>query len=328
MKHVEHVNDIYTSESDNIYLADNGLYIRDVCIGADIDDEVVIGHISDIHLNYCNQQDFDEADPVLMSTYENRVWCANGETVPKLRRCLEFLKDTDLIVANGDTMDYLSHGTMELMQKELWDKVADVIATVGGHEIAVKMQGEVDEVLTRDERIEIIKKYWKHDIYYVSRLVKNKVLVIGMLNDNATCTAEQKLKLEADLDLARKKGYAVLIFAHEAFATNNPKYKSVTFDDILNPGDAGGFPRDFCTGEGNGMKLAGNHESDADTKAVYNLIVNSADVIKAVVVGHYHNDMYNEITAKYPDGTDTVIPQYLHTASAYDDGHVMRIIIK
>ena len=119
MKHFEHIKDIYSGVVGDIYVADNGVHIWDVTIDAGIGEEVLVGHISDIHLNYCNQQDMDEADPVLMSTYKNRIWCANGETVPKLRNCLKTLDDCHQIVANGDNMDYLSHGCMELIQKEI-----------------------------------------------------------------------------------------------------------------------------------------------------------------------------------------------------------------
>ncbi len=326
MKQVKHVKEIYNGhEGDNIYIADNELYVRDISIDARIGEDVYIGLLSDIHLNYCNDQDFDEADPVIMSTYENRVWCANGATVPKLQKCLEFLDDADQIVINGDTLDYLSHGTMELMQKEIWDKIPGVVATVGGHEISRKMQGKVEDTLSRDERIAIIEKYWKHDMYYMSKLLKNKVLVVGMFNDMAQFNDYQRDKLKADIESARKNGYAILIFAHEPIATHNPKHSNFTLDDVLLVGDSSGFPRDLCSGTD---KLAGGKGSDDITKEVYSLITSNADVIKAVLTGHYHNDMYLEIIAKNADGSDAIIPQYVTTATAYQKGHATRITVK
>ena len=325
MKTVKHIQDIYISKDnkDNIYLAENGLYIRDVEIDAGLGEEVLIGHLSDIHLNYCNQRDFDEADPVVMSTYENRHWCANGETVVKAQRCFTFLEDADQIVLNGDTMDYLSHGSMELMQQEVWDKHPAVIATLCGHEVARKMQGKVADPMSYEERLAILEKFWKHDIFYVSRLVKEKVLVIGMFNDLARYNEAQKQKLEADLALARQKGYVVLIFAHEPLSTGNPLYQNFTAADAMLVGDSSVYPLNLYDG-----KIAGSDGSDAVTKEVYSLIINNADIIKGVFAGHVHNDMHVEITAKTYDGRDTVIPQYIHTATAYDDGHLMRIVIK
>lgn len=184
---MKNAKDIYVSgdRADRIWLAENDLHIRDIVIDAGLDLEVRIGHLSDIHFNYCNLQDFDEADPVIMSTLEYRRWLAGGTTVPKARACLAFLEDADQILINGDTLDYLSHGTMELMQREIWDRHPGILATVGGHELARRMQGTVPDPVPRAETLAVLEKFWKHDIYYVSRLVKEKVLVVGMFNDCA-----------------------------------------------------------------------------------------------------------------------------------------------
>ena len=84
------------------------------------------------------------------------------------------------------------------------------------------MQGEVPEVLSYDEIVNLIKDFWKDDIYYVSSVVKDKAMIVGMNNDLARFNEIQKQKLQSDLELARSKGYAVLIFAHEPFRTCNP----------------------------------------------------------------------------------------------------------
>ena len=214
------------------------------------------------------------------------------------------------------------------MQNEVWDKLPGVIATVGGHELSRKMQGTVEDTMSRDERIHIIKDYWKHDIYYASELVGDKVLVIGMLNDLATYTQEQYEKLARDLQYARDNGYIVLIFAHEPMITMNEKYAKVTAEDVITVGDDAVFPVDFYDGSKNSGSIVGCDRCDKTTKAVYELITNSADVVKGIFAGHWHNDMYLEISAKTPDGDSRIIPQYIHTASAYDNGHFMRIIIK
>lgn len=320
-----HTKTVFASQSglDTLYLAGNGLHIREVVIEAGIGREIVIGHLSDIHYNYCNFQDFDEADPVIMSTLEHRHWLAGGASVPKARKCLDYLKDADQIVLNGDTLDYLSHGAMALMQREIWDKYPGIIATVGGHELARKMQGTVPENLSREELLAIVERFWKHDIYYVSRLVKDRVLVVGLFNDLSRFTPEQCTKLAADIALARSKGYILLLFAHEPIATGNPAHKTVTAEDAIQVGDPSGFPYNYCDG-----RLAGGSNSDPATRAVYQLIVNNADVIKGFFAGHLHSHLYLEIAAKLPDGTHTVIPQYIHTSTAYQDGHLMRILIR
>ncbi len=328
MKQIAKTKIVYSMENDEIHIAPNGLYVRDVVIDAGIGEEVYIGQISDIHLNYCNQKDFDEANPVLMSTYKNRLWCANGETVPKLQKALEFLDDIDQLVVNGDTLDYLSHGTIELMDRELWEKCPDVIATVGGHEVVRQMQGEICDPQPYDERVEIIKNYWKHDVYYVSKVIKDKVMIIGMFNDLAKLNEYQRQKLEADIELAREKGYIILIFMHEPVATHNTEHKNCTEKDVMLAGDTASFPVDFCDCTLHRHNFVGGVRCDAVTNETYQLIVNSADVVKGIFTAHWHNDMHLDIVAKNNKGETTVIPQFIHTASAYDDGHVMRIIIK
>ena len=94
-------------------------------------------------------------------------------------------------------------------------------------------------------------------------------------------------------------------------------------------GDKNGFPINLCDGikEDGSRRFLGNRFSDTPTMELYNLIVNNADVIKGFFAGHWHSHMYHEIIAKNSDGTDAIIPQYIHTANAYQNGHAMRIFI-
>ncbi len=309
--------------NDLIYRIENGVWVRDVIFDLGIGDEVMVAHLPDVHFNYCNQADFDGGDPVVLSTHEYRKWLANGESVPKLRRCLEVVDDADCHVFNGDTLDYLSEGAKELMDREVWDKVPDAIATIGGHERAIQMQGKVPETTTMEERYQMLEEYWRHDIYYYSKLIKNKVLVVGFCDDRAYITEEALAKFRADIELCRKNGYVMLMFAHEAVATGDPDHKEFGIDRVMTQGDPSGSPWNFC----DGFMLGGNRGNDI-SREFYDTLVNSADVIKGFFAGHHHNDMEIFIKAKNPDGSDAVIRQYIATALAYGDGHVMRILVK
>lgn len=332
MKQLKRIKNIVGTEKDknkNIYVIENGLQVRDIEIDAKIGEEITVGIISDLHFNYCNQRDFDEADPVIMSTYENRKWLANGESIPIARKCLKFLECTDQIILNGDTLDYLSWGTLEKIQEEIWDKYPDALATVAGHELARKVQGNVEDTMPKEEKEKILQKFWKHDINYTSKLIKDKLLVVVMRNDRGEYSAYQEECLTKDLKNAREKGYAVLLFQHEPIRTNNPNEQCITAKDALTYGDGSGLNFDFFSGvTKKGVKLAGNDELDEQSKAVYKLIIHNADVIKAVFAGHWHSDFNLEILGKNPDGTEAVIPMYIHTSAIFDDGHVMRIIVK
>lgn len=331
MKKLVRIKTVYTDKGEgegDIYVTENGVYVRDVYIDAGIGEEIVIGELSDIHFNYCNAQDLSEAEPVVMSTLENRVWCANGSTVENYHNCMELLGDADQIVINGDTLDYLSHGAMELMQREIWDKLPDVIATAGGHEVLRKMQGLVEDTLSREQRLKILENFWRHDLYYVSKLLKNKLLIIGLFDDRACINEYEKERLEKDLSLAREKGLAVLIFAHEPFAARLEKYRDFTENDAMLIGDPAAFPRDMCDGAFHGNKLVGGELCDAVTLEAYKLITENADIVKGIFAAHLHNEMFLNIKAKTPNGEDAFIPQFVKSATAYGKGMLMRICVR
>lgn len=324
MKELKKVKDFYNTENDKLYTIENGLHVRDIIIDAGVKEEVYIGQVADLHYNYCNQQDFDEANPVVMSSYENRTWQANAASVPVARKCLEFISDSDQMIVNGDTLDYLTYGAMELMQKEIWDKYPNVLATLGGHELTRKMQGKVPDETTLESRLELLQDFWQHNIYYESRVIKDSVMVVCLLNDHGRYNSYQAEKLKADLALAREKNYPVLVFQHEPINTYNPRHNPYSKDDVIMIGFEGGISTNYC----DDAKRAGSKDRSEEELEVYNLIVNSADIVKAVFAGHLHNHMCLDIFGKTPDGKDAVIPQYIHYSSVYDEGHIMRIIVK
>lgn len=280
-------------------------------------DPVTIAQISDLHFNYCNEEDFETGSLALLSTYDYRKWLANGESVPNAEKCLKMASAADQMVITGDVLDYLSLGAMELMQKHIWDKYPDALACLGNHESTRVCQGKVEDKTTLESRLDILEDFWIHDMYYTSRIIKDKVMVIQLDNGTKDRFWESQIEpLKADLDLAREKGYVVLLFYHIPIATNNAEAGMVSPLRVNSNKE-----KDF-TNYG-----ASNKENDP-TSQVYNLIVNNADVIKATFCGHLHSDYYTEIIAKNSDGTDAIIPQYILTGTPYDDGHVLWITVK
>ena len=325
MKNLGFVKDIVGSSYDknhHIYESEKGIYVRDIEINAGIGKEVTVGMVSDLHFNYCNKQDFDEANPVVMASHQHRIWLAGGESVPTARKCLEAISDCDQMIVNGDTIDFLTHGAMELMQREIWDKYPNVLASLGGHECTRRMQSPVGDPTTLESRFEILQNFWKHDIHYVSRLVGEKVICVVMNNSQGTFYENQIEPLKNDIELAKENGYSILIFFHEPIDTGDPKDEVTTMEMALLVGDKSSYPKNFY----NGMRL-GNKGTDAN-KTVYNLITNNADIIKGVFAGHKHSHFYLEILAKNSDGSSAVIPQYINTASAYGGGHILRVTVK
>ena len=311
-----------------VYPQDTEIVLREVEINTGKNSpDVVIAQITDPHFNWCNEKDLNENDPVVMSTWENRRWLrlhdgGTGRAVRNATACLDYVKDADQIIVTGDALDYLSWGGIEILQKVIWDEYPDAIITLGNHDAVRKMQGTVDDPTTFESRLEILKSVWKHDIFYTSKVMGDKVMIIQLDNGSQggfggfwDCQVEP---LRNDLNTAREKGYAVLLFYHIPLATQNPDGKPTESSLV---GDKGNSVVNFCA-------LGVGSHRDGASGEIYKLITNNGDIIKGAFCGHKHCDFYTEIAAKTADGADTVIPQYILIGSPYGSGHVLRITVK
>lgn len=91
---------------------------------------------------------------------------------------------------------------MEKMREEMWEKQPDVLASLGGHETTRQIQGQITDSTTLESRMEILKDFWKHDIYYVSRVLKDQVVLVVFFNDCARVNEEQLHRFREDMKLA------------------------------------------------------------------------------------------------------------------------------
>lgn len=277
---------------------------------------------TDFHLNCLNAKDCIEMRPCILSTREFRMAFRDGRTVPNTIRTMDIAKFFDQTIITGDTIDYITWGTFDLMEELVWNACPDVLVAMGGHDIVRVMQGKVPDDTTLESRYEILEKYWRHDMHYVSRVLGDKVRVVVINNGEHKFRPGQAELLKANIEDARKKGHSILIFAHEPICTRNENETDVTPIRI----NDGSGTRDFCN------KFLGGDICDENTMEVYNTIVSNADVIKGMFVGHWHSDFYTEIIACYTDENgnkvDTVIPQYILTGNMYDKGHALIITVK
>lgn len=290
-------------------------------------DAVTVVWMTDLHIGTCTTEDLK--NPTLKSTFENRKWGANGAFVPNAKATLDYAdsQNPDRIIITGDAIDYLSQGSLTLLKETVWDryrdadgKVSRVLVALGNHEREQKMEGKVNESLTLDEREQMVKDAWEHDILYTSRVLKEKVMVIQMDNGMGKFREEQVQPLREDLALAREKGYTVLLFFHEPISTGNVKDLEV---QASYAGAGSGTSANFYTGT-----TVANPNTKGTNGDIYQLIVNSADVVGGVFCGHLHADYYTEIQAKTPDGQAKIIPQYVLTGTPYDGGHAMKITVR
>ena len=278
-----------------------------------------IAHLTDLHFNYCNQADIEENDPVLMSTYEHREWLKNGSSLENAKRTLEHAKGADAIVITGDILDYLSHGCEELTVEHIFKPYPNVIASLGNHETARKVQGLYPDKMSPAKKEEWLKSFWPNDLNYSSIVLDDRVMLIQLNNCafNFYFNESQIEPFKRDLKIARENDYVVLMFFHVNLATENPSYKQSHSTRV---GDANSKIFDLCS---YGM----SEQSGGGSKEICTLIKNNADIISACFCGHLHADHYSEIKAHTHDGRDALIPQYILTGTPYGKGNLLNIEI-
>ena len=303
----------------------DGIKVREVEIYTESGKRPIeIIQLSDIHFNYINPKDKEENNELVIASYNDPVlWLKDGASSVNLQRCLDYAKDADQIVITGDLMSYLSYGNLELVKKYVFDPHPDVIAGLGNHDPLRSWRATVDERDTLDERLKLIEENWIHDIYYFSKVLDDRVMLIyldnGLKSEYAVPESFWQCQLEPlknDLSKARENGYTVLLFYHIPISTGNPT-NTETYAIGSNT-----KPVNLYNGN-----LIGSH-SKGVSRYIYELIVNNGDIIKAAFCGHMHADYCTEITARGRDGKEYVIPQYVLTALPYGKGHAIKITVK
>ena len=312
-----------------MYQLGDGVMVREVVVDSGTGgDAVEIGVISDLHFSYCNEEDLK--DPVLASNWEVRKYFQYPSTQEPILNSIEFAGFMDQIVVTGDAIDYLAKGSIDILNRYLWDIYPETLIALGNHEPEKKMTGKVPNTTTLEQRYEELKLYWKHDIYYTEKILKNdsgteKVMIIQIDNDREHFFDHEIPLLEASIAKAKQKNIPILLFAHVPLNTRNPEDTVVS---AIHSNEYGVNSENFF----NKSNFIGNRDIDTDAdKAMYDLITKNADVIRGIYAGHWHVEFYTEIWGKNADGTDNkdlVIPQYVVTTSTGDKGHALRITVK
>ncbi len=331
-------------------LEGSGLQVREADIipfdyekGVTEREPVTIVQVTDTHLNYANEQDYDEDIDAIMASIRGTTAFPECKSLPATINALRYAYSADAIAVTGDILNYFSRGSMELTKKYIFDVYPEVLAVLGNHDASRVNEQDVSvpQQDNADDRAAILSEIWNSDVYYTSKIIKDRVMIIGLDNGllyngkTAKFHASQKELLEADLKKARDSGYTVLLFYHIPLATANPEETSV-----LNlPGGVTAVPPipvNFCDGTRNGKTacLVGNE--DSATAAVMELIKNNGDIIRGMFCGHFHDPYYTEFMAKAPifddSGNitgyeDVKIPQYVMTRSADEKGSATKITV-
>lgn len=229
----------------------------------------------------------------------------------------------DRTIITGDVIDYLTWGAVEYIRRYIYDRHPETLLVAGGHDVTRECQGKVKDGTSLQSRQEILKTVWKQDMYYHSEVLADKVMLVLLNNGEHHYYAHQTERLRSDIHRARQEELVVLIFQHEPLCTGNETETAVTPLRVSQTG----IPRDYH----NGHIFIGNTENtDQESREMYRLITENADVVSAVFCGHMHNEVYTEIVGWDMTGDipqKRMIPQYILDAAAYDKGHMQIITI-
>lgn len=294
-------------------LSDTGQIILEVNIETNLGGETVeIAHLTDIHINYCEEEDFKDSETAY--TYQKRLWLNNADSLLSLERSLQVADCCDQTVITGDILDFLSVGARNLTVKHIFEHDSEVICTLGGHDLKKQIETGLPEQLSLEKRYNIVKSFWCNDVTYHSKIIKEKVIIVALDNSQGKYIKEQIPLLKRDIEKARKENKIILIFQHE------PVYTANENDFEVKPmwarqKEKYNFLNVSC----------GHPNCDKDTKEMYNLICDNSDIIKGIFCGHLHEFFYTEVKTK-----NGYIPQFVCPANPYNNrvGIVGRIIVK
>lgn len=300
-------------------LKETGQLICEIKMNLGLSQRIEIAQITDVHLNYCLSEELEDQE--VNYTKQCRTWLANGESVKSITKAMDVAQYSDQTVITGDILDYLSAGAAELTKKHIFERDPEVICTVGGHDITKQMETGKPDELSAEERLSIIERFWVHDIFYFSKMVKDEIIVVGLNNGQGKYYPCQMERLRKDIKKAREENKFILLFQHEPISTNNPDDVNREPDFIASPSCT--KPRNYYN-----SPMGRPNDSNVDTVEMYRLITESADVIKGIFCGHYHSFFYTEIKAS-SKAEPAVIPQITAMGNPYFKhvGVVTRIII-
>lgn len=322
----------------------NGLKTRDFNIKVgETGHHVTLIQLTDLHIGLCNEADKDNVtlmgkDGEKNGTYYKRTWPNQNDVKRNLTSALKYFDNlkADQLVITGDALDYLSYGGLAFLREKIWDPYkGKVLIAPGNHELVQKMGGDVAESLTVAKRTKMLQDGWDHDLYYTSRVLQDKVMIIQMDNglDDRDEVAkphfgklfheEQVAKLTADLELARKNRYVVLLFMHSPIGTGNPDDKEVKLTYDPNPESTKDGVNKTQNLYENVAAGTPNNGDSAASAAIWNLIYENSDIVAAVFAGHVHGDFYSEIIGK-----TRKIPQILLRGMCYEQGHALKITVE
>jgi len=290
----------------NVYrLKDTNQIIAEVNIESGLGgDTVELAQMTDLHLNYVIEEDYDDEE--VMATFKVRKYVAGGAAAIAAENFFDAAQYADQTVLSGDILDYFTHGSVKLFKEYCLDRDRELMFCPGTHDFARFVQVKLTEKLSVAERLRLLQDVCIRNIHYDSKVIKDKVIVVT-LDNSYHFYDDQAVLLKADIERARRENKVIIMFYHEPLSTLDEKQSNVEPLWELYQG-----ARNFYSGKN--IRCSAEDINDKD-RGVFDLILNSSDVIKATFCGHYHSMFYSELLC--PDGNR--IPQYVAPGSNYED---------
>ncbi len=307
-------------------LADTKQVICEIVVESKKGGEPVdVAVMADTHIHVVSEKDADDEEVQLSSKCRGMIF-RHPSCFKALENATKAAEQCDFTVIAGDVLDYLTYGSLDYAKELFFDRLPNLICTIAVHDVSKNNMTNLPDKLPYEQRLDILREYWPHDVHYTSKIIGDKAVLVGLDNDsNAHYHEEQIEQLKADIEKARKENNIMFIFQHTAISTGKEEDKEAP----------NFFVNRFETSNVFDRRLIGNPQYTNETdKKMLDIITSNSDVIKGIFCGHFHDGNYTQLPAYYIDEKgvkhDQPIDQYIVSSTPYclPHGVITRLIIK
>ena len=284
-----------------------------------------IAVMADTHVHVVSEKDDNDEEVQLSSKCRGMIF-RHPSCFKALENATKAAEYCDCTVIAGDVIDYLTYGALDYAKELFFDRLPNIMCTIAIHDVSKNNMTNLPDKLPYEERINILKPYWPNDVRYDTRVLGDKVVLVGLDNDSTAHYFEDQVeKLKAEIEKARKENNIILLFQHTAIATGKEEDKEAP----------NFFVNRFEVSNVFDRRLIGNPQYTNETdKKMLKLITSNSDVIRGIFCGHFHDGNHTLLPAYYIDDQgvkhDQPIDQYIVSSTPYclPHGVITRVIIK
>lgn len=342
----EEITEHQFRQGKNFYKTNSGTIVREIHIEHTNPDvkPSVFGVTADCHINRVDRTGKDKYDAEVMFSFWTRPGFSQKWVTDAFLNSTKLLNTYDLFVLGGDTVDYVTYGTLDYIKEKVLDKYDNCIFAMGNHEPVKNMQTTIPDIDEVRNHRQLYEYFDKDYLNCYTHLLNDSVLLITFDNGSYyKYNKEQYEKLKAAIKLAREKGYIILMFQHIMISTGNPDDTHVKallqgFGDSCTHPDGRNyynFATVPVTDSIYDFQINMHTPNDTLNEEMYDLITQNTDVIRGLFVGHNHRCDYLEILPRnsrrevITDGSKPVLPVHNMDANPYSGecGNILKVVV-